>query len=104
MLAIAACVALLLIGLQSIRGTDEAAAQASKNERDDIGALVASGNEVEGRVKSQGKPRSSAAPDAMPQTGDELDTALLVGLVLLLDGALALLLTSKRSLQTDLPN
>lgn len=64
-------------------------------------SLAASGDEVEG--KSGGKSDATRGPAAMPQTGFELEKPILVGLVLLLDGALAFLVTTRRRQQEPLP-
>ena len=92
LLAIAAGFALLLLLAQAMRGPDEASAQGSQNKKDDLGSLVASGNAVEGQTKPSGKTQDRT----LPQTGTEIHEPLIVGLVLLLDGALALLLSNHR--------
>ncbi|MBW3595090.1 MAG: hypothetical protein KY391_05880 [Actinobacteria bacterium] len=95
MLALAAAFALLLLLLQALHVSDEAIAQASKDKkRDDIGSLVASGDSVEG--KTTGKGKASQGPAAMPQTGTGVEAPLQLGMVLLLDGALAFLVASRR--------
>ena len=104
LLAITAAFVMLLIVFQATQRPDEAAAQSSKTNRDDIGVLVASGNEVQGSSKSSGNSKSSSGAASLPRTGTGLDTPALVGLVLLLDGALALLLASRNQMRVHSPN
>ena len=92
LLAIAAGFAMLLVLAQAMRGPDEASAQGSQNKKDDLGALVASGNAVQGQSKPSGKTNDRT----LPQTGTEIHEPLFVGLVLLLDGALALMVSNRR--------
>jgi len=94
MLALAAAFTLLLVLAQGLRGSDPAVAQASKDKKDDVGTVVAAGDEVEGT--SAGNANTSRGAGAMPQTGSELLDPFTVGLVLLLDGALAFLVTTRR--------
>ena len=85
----------MLLLLIALRAPEPAAAQASKEKKkNDVESLVAAGDEVEG--KGGGKAEAAPGPAAMPQTGSELEEPILVGLVLLLDGALAFLVTSRR--------
>ena len=93
----------MLLLLIALRAPEPAAAQASKEKKkkNDVESLVASGDEVEG--KGGGKAEAAPGPAAMPQTGSELEEPVLVGLVLLLDGALAFLVTSRRRPQEPSP-
>lgn len=101
MLAVAAAFVLFLLLLQGLRGPEQASAQASKSKKNDIGELVASGDDVKG--ESATKPAKKQGSAAMPQTGSRLEEPLLLGLVLLLDGALAFLVTSRRRTQVPSP-
>ena len=104
LLAITAAFVMLLIVFQATQRPEEASAQSSSNSRDDIGTLVSSGNDVKGSSKNSGRPKSSSGAASMPQTGTGVDTPALFGLVLLLDGALALLLASRKPMRVYSPN
>ena len=103
-LAISAAFVMLLLLFQATQAPDEAVAQSSNNGQDDIGVLVSAGNEVQGSSESSGRAKPSSGPKSLPQTGTEIDKPTLLGLVLLLDGALALFLTSRRQPRVYSPN
>ena len=103
-LALSAAFVMLLLLFQATQAPDEAIAQSSNNGQDDIGVLVSAGNEVQGSSESSGQSKPSSGPKALPQTGTEIDKPMLVGLVLLLDGAFALFLTSRRQPRVYSPN
>lgn len=97
MLAVAAAFTLLLLAFNALRAPEPAGAQASNDKKNDAESLVATGDEIEGKTETKGD--ASRGPAAMPKTGSELEQPILFGLVLLLDGALAFLVSSRRRLQ-----
>lgn len=102
LMGIAAAFALLMLLVYAFQGTEQAAAQSSGNNNDDLETVVAAGNDVQGKSETSGKNETSG--QAMPQTGAPIERPLLVGLVLLLDGALLLMLTQRKPVRAFSPH
>ncbi len=98
LLVVAAVFTMLLSLAYALNGTEEAQGSEHRDKKDDLSTVVSSGNEVEGESASQPSDRS------LPQTGVEVDHPILLGLVLLLDGALVLMLTQRTQLLPRSPN
>lgn len=105
MLALAAAFAMLLLLFHGLTAPDDAVAQAgdavaqATDKKSDVESLVAAGDSVKGKGAAKGD--TSQGPAAMPRTGPEVEKPLTLGLVLLLDGALAFLITSRRRAHAD---
>lgn len=93
---------MLLLLLYAVHGTERAVAQNSSSNKDDLETVVAAGNDVQGEAETSRKNETSG--QAMPQTGAPIDRPLLLGLVLILDGALALMSTQRKQLRAFSPN
>ena len=99
MLLLAAGFVLMLILAYAFSGT-EPAHGSQHRDKDDLTTVVAAGEDVEGKTSGKNQPSGKS----LPQTGVDIDRPLLVGLVLLLDGALALMLSQRRQLRIFTPN
>ena len=98
LLGIAAAFALLLLLFYAMQGSDRAVAQSGGgNDKDDLETVASAGNDVQGESESASKNETSG--QSLPQTGVPIEQPLLLGLVLVLDGALLLMLTQRKQLR-----
>lgn len=101
LLVFAAAFTMLLSLAYAFTGTEPAKGSEHRDKKDDLTTVASAGNDVEGESVTG---ENEASGRSLPQTGVEVDRPLLLGLVLLLDGALVLMLTQRRQLQSFSPS